>query len=1447
MNGIRYSTLPRLFEECVSSFSEKTALVFEQSSLTYAELNVQANRLAHHLLSIGVRSGAHVGFSLTRSPELVIAILAIVKIGAVYVPLDPLYPKARLAFILEDAKIETLLTVDEFYDRFTDFEGNIVSLELLAEKTTSLEECNPVCRIDRNDKAYIMYTSGSTGKPKGVMVPHRGIVRLVRETDYIPFSRDLTFLLLSSISFDASTLELWGPLLNGGKCVILPAALPTLSALEEMIKKQKVNVLWLTAALFNTIIDEAPQILGDVDYLLTGGEALSLVHVRKAIAALPKTRLINGYGPTENTTFTCCYPIPSSLPEDLSSVPIGRPISGTYVRILDDKYKPVAKGEVGELFIGGEGLALGYLNRDELTSKAFIKGIFPEHDGEILYKSGDLVRMLPDGTIEFIGRSDNQLKIRGFRIEPGEIERRLVEHPVVKTAAIIPRKDVAAHTALVAFVTINGHGKLSKSNLKTFLKESLPSYMIPDFIEVLEKMPINHNGKVDRKVLGEKPLTVQKRKKKYCLTAKQSLVARLWRELLPAVDLAADENLLNHGVDSLTIMRFLSRLDEHGFTLQFSKFYENPTVQGIEESMMPCPTKDKLISSLYLNKAKKSTSIPLSAVQQSVFFLDRLFPGNPAYRFQAAIHFNGEIQPVLLEQAVTEIIKRHEILRTTFPEKDGRGQQVIHPPWDMKIPIIGMDGFTLESEGYKEAVYQLLKLPILLDRLPLFHHRIIRLRQNHHVMVIVEHHLIHDGSSFASMICEIVALYSAALNGESAQLPELSIQYGQYAFAEKQWLKGDQAARHVRFWKKYLRGAPTPLSLAYDYPQPDFRNFEGAMITTTIDHEWASAFRKESEQHGISLFTFMLAVYFLLLHNLTGQKDIVVGSGVANRLDAGVQNMLGMFVNTIPIRGEVVPAMSFGMFCKELHDMVIQALQHQRLPFKNITQAAGLKTRHGEAPLISTMFNFHDSRFPNLEFAGAKAAIEYLHNDSAKFDINIIVIPDATNCMAQSRTVHSGGMLLLWEYSTELFKKERMEHIVRCYTELLRSAVGASLQRIADFNRQDNKDLFAMARPGHLKQASYDICAEETAGTDDRATMLKFSRGSLMSFEKALTSLKVKAPIRRPFLRKTKKILAKFGNQKNIMNVTEQLLVDLWQEVLEIDAIEPQDNFFDLGGDSLAAVVLSSRVYQLTGTELPVSSLFKNPTVSGLASAIIENQPEKTDLVLHKNDSTKYLFFFHGDFTGGGLYVRKLIKILDPDCNIIVLHPQGQPGQPLPQPIEIMAKRYIEILKRHQRQGPYYLTGHCNGSLVAYEVARMLLAEGESVGALLLLDPATPDFTGTNTCSQRDIDDLFQGRTVDDIKAMAMAGRAQLMLEAYRRICRGYVIKSYPGRTMLILARNSVTITEGRADGWIAHVPSLETFIVPGGHHSMILEHVESLAKTLSFCLNKAKAYEENA
>jgi amino acid adenylation domain-containing protein len=582
----RDATIPALFEEQARRRPEAVALVWapDGATWTYDALNQRANRLAHRLEQFGVRSEARVALRLDRSIDMIVAMLAVLKAGGAYVPLDPSLPLKRTAFLLEDAGPSVIVTTEALADGLPATWLPIVSLDSDAGEIARQSQENLPPAASPLGLAHILYTSGSTGEPKGVAVLHRGVVRLVRGTDYAGFGEDEVFLQAAPASFDASTFEIWGPLLNGGRLVVLPAGTPSLDAFAAAIRRHGVTTLWLTAGLFHLAVDERLEDLKPLRQLLAGGDVLLPTQVRRVLRDIPSCRLINGYGPTEGTTFSACHRI-ERLEPDAATVPIGRPIAQTQIYLLDEEGRWVPPGETGELFIGGDGVARGYWNRPQLTAETFVESPFDAEPGARLYRTGDLARLRPDGTLEFLGRRDQQIKLQGFRVELSEVEAALARHPAVAQAAADARTSVSGSRRLVAYVVLGKDGTCDEGVLRAFLQRELPDYMIPGSFVFLPSLPLTANGKIDRRSLPDPGRAVAE-KTAVPGSAMEESIAAVWRDVLglPAMDL--DGNFFDLGGSSLLLIEAHSRLQKRlGRSLPITALFESPTVRALARSL----------------------------------------------------------------------------------------------------------------------------------------------------------------------------------------------------------------------------------------------------------------------------------------------------------------------------------------------------------------------------------------------------------------------------------------------------------------------------------------------------------------------------------------------------------------------------------------------------------------------------------------------------------------------------------------------------------------------------------------------------------------------------------------------------------------------------------------------------------------------------------------------
>ncbi|MEP7340411.1 MAG: amino acid adenylation domain-containing protein, partial [Acidobacteriota bacterium] len=820
------ATIHELFAAQARRTPNAVGLVFADEQLTFDELNARANRLAHYLRRRGVEPETRVGICMERCVEMVVGLLAILKAGGVCVPLDPSYPRERLAFMLRDTRAPLVLAQARLAGRLPDQGTVLINPDACAEMLAQESADDPASPTQADNLAYIIYTSGSTGMPKGVEICHRGIVRLLFGQQYARLDNTQTTLHLSPSSFDGSFFEVWGALLHGGRCVLFPDQELSVRELGRVIEKHGISVLWLTASLFNAVVDEDPSVLAGVRQLLTGGEALSVTHVTRALESLPGTQITNGYGPSENSTFTCCHRIPRPLAASCHSIPIGRPIANTQVYVLDDQFNPVPIGVTGELYAAGDGLARGYSGQPELTAERFLPNPFSDKPGARMYRTGDLVCYLPDGKLEFLGRRDQQIKLRGFRIELGEIEAALRQHPQVRQAAAVVRTSgMDASRQLLAYVVTDGNGAPSAVELRSFLKERVPEYLIPAAFIAVESLPLTPNGKLDRRALADRELasTAADAPQTAPSTPVEELLASLCAAVLKVERVGVNDDFFALGGHSLLAMQLISRIrDAFKVELPVRSLFEAPTVTSMAVEIEKMLGAEQSILPVAPTQASREGDVPLSFAQQRLWILDQFDPGLPAYNIPLAVLVQGRLHVAALADSLNEVVRRHEALRTSFATRDGQPRQVIAPALNIPLPVIDLGGLP-QAEREVEARRLITNEAMRrfdLSRGPLLNALLLKLDAEEHIIVLTLHHIVADGWSLEVLLDEVATLYEGFQNETAPALPELPIQYADYAVWERERLQGEALERQFAYWRARLAGAPAGLELLTDRSRP---------------------------------------------------------------------------------------------------------------------------------------------------------------------------------------------------------------------------------------------------------------------------------------------------------------------------------------------------------------------------------------------------------------------------------------------------------------------------------------------------------------------------------------------------------------------------------------------------------------------------------------------------
>ena len=1060
-----------LFEAQAAQTPEAIAVVFADQHLTYRELNHRANQLAHYLRKNGIGLEAMVGLCLDRSVEMIVAVLGILKAGGAYLPLDPCYPLERLTLMLEEGQVAVLLTQQHLLTSLPPHQAQVFCLDSEWHRAANECESNPPSWTSAQNLAYVMYTSGSTGRPKGISVTHRSIVRLVKETNYAHFGTDEIFLQFASLAFDASTLEVWGALLNGGRLVVFPAGTPALEELGAELQRNQVTTLWLTAGLFHQMVDYRLADLGRVRQLLAGGDVLSVAHVLRVLRELPNVQVINGYGPTENTTFTCCYRM-ERVDQVGDTVSIGRPIANTQVYLLDEHGQPVPAGVVGELYAGGAGLARGYLGRPELTAERFVPDPFGGMAGARLYRTGDLARYLPDGNIEFLGRRDHQVKIRGFRIELGEIEAALNQHAAVQEAVVVVREDQPGNRRLVAYLVPNAV-PFEVSDLRRFLHDKLPEYMLPSAFVVLDALPLTPNGKVDRRALPAPEQTRSSLADTYTAprTPLEGILAGTWAEVLGLKQVGIHDNFFELGGHSLLATQIISRVrSAFQVELPLRTVFESPTIAGMAERLETVQREVSVQSAPPLQPVSRQGDLVLSFAQQRLWFLDQLEPDSPLYNIPIALRLTGSLDLAALERSLDEIVCRHECLRTTFDAVNGQPVQIITAALKVSLPVLELQDLPpLEREAQaRQLTIEEAQRPFDLARGPLVRASILRLASDEHILLFNMHHIVSDGWSLDVLTYELATLYQAFCAGQSSPLPDLPIQYADYAAWQRAWLQGETLGKQLAYWRQQLLDVSV-LNMPTDRPRPPMQTFCGGTQAFTISEATSQALRALAQHEQVTLFMLLLAAFKTLLYRYTGQEDIVVGTPIANRQRSEIEGLIGFFVNTLVLRTDLSGIPRFREILGRVRDAALGAYAHQDVPFEMVVDALQPERNLSRTPLFQVMFTLQNAPWEEQALPNLTMQLWEVNNATAMFDLTLSL----------TETPHE--LLGTIEYNTDLFDDSTIVRMVRHFQSLLDSIAADPDQRLADLAMLPEAERQQLLVAWNATQAGYprDRCVHE--------------------------------------------------------------------------------------------------------------------------------------------------------------------------------------------------------------------------------------------------------------------------------------------------------------------------------------------------------------------------------
>ncbi|MBE8998846.1 amino acid adenylation domain-containing protein [Nostoc sp. LEGE 12447] len=1056
----------QLFEEQVQRTPDAVAVIFENQQLTYYQLNCRANQLANYLQSLGVSADVLVGICVERSIEMVVGLLGILKAGGAYVPLDPDYPQQRLSFILDDAALPVLLTQQSLLESLPEHTAQVVCLDSDRQLIEQHSRENPLTGSKPENLAYVIYTSGSTGKPKGVQVSHNCVVNFLASMSHCPGLTDSdTFCAVTTISFDIAALELYLPLIVGAKVVVVRREVASDGArLLLELQHSSTTVMQATPATWQMLVASglSTQRLGMK--LLCGGEALppQLAHQLLETGA----QVWNLYGPTETTIWSsiCQLRNESTQLETRSAIasgaalraiaPIGRPIANTQFYILDSHLQPVPVGVAGELHIGGLGLAKGYLNRPQLTQEKFISNPFKRSRGageqrsrgetfnsDRLYKTGDLARYLPDGTIEYLGRIDNQVKIRGFRIELGEIEAVLSQHEDVQVSCVIARQDNPGDKRLVAYVVVHQDCKPAISELRQFLKTKLPEYMVPSAFVILESLPLTPNGKVDRRALPKPDLDTTLLEKYVApRTPIEEMLALLWAQVLKLELVGIYDNFFELGGHSLLATQLVSRIRTwFKVELPLRELFTSATVFELARSIEQLQQQDlELVSPPILPRAENA-ELPLSYAQQRLWFLDQFEPNNAIYNIPMALRLVGTLNQVALEQSLYEIINRHEALRTNFVTVNGKPSQIIQTQTNWTVSVVGLKHLsTTEQEiAMQQLARQQAIEPFDLANQELVRTTLLVLSETEHILLVCMHHIVSDGWSMGVFIQELAALYNAYSQAQPSPLVPLPIQYADFALWQRQWLQGDVLQSQLSYWQQQLKDAPALLCLPTDRPRGSVQTFAGGHQEFALSVELSNKLTKLSQEQGCTLFMTLLAAFDTLLYRYTGTEDILVGSPIANRDRSEIEGLIGFFVNTLVMRTNLAGNPSFSELLGRVREMAMEAYTYQNLPFEMLVEALQPHRDLSHTPLFQVMFALQNVPLSEVELPGLSVTPLMAESITAKFDLTLLMQNTGN------------GLVGVWEYNTDLFDASTIERMSGHFVTLLEGIVANPEQQIS--------------------------------------------------------------------------------------------------------------------------------------------------------------------------------------------------------------------------------------------------------------------------------------------------------------------------------------------------------------------------------------------------------------
>ncbi|HYU36097.1 MAG TPA: amino acid adenylation domain-containing protein [Thermoanaerobaculia bacterium] len=1155
------ASFPELFAAVASAFPEAPAVIDAAGEAwSYRRLDEASNRLARRLRALGVGVDEAVGLCMERSPELILGVVSVFKAGGVYVPLNPAHPDERLLFQIEDTGATVVLVHAGTRERLPGHRR----LEVDPAACETGDGSPLGVRVPAESLCYVIYTSGSTGTPKGVGIPHGAATlhsRVIAEDDGLrPGERVIQF---ASLSFDVSLEQMLPTLISGAAVVLRGEDLADPAEMLPGFARLGITSANLPTAYWHQAVQGWSAQTGPLPLRLrvqcVGGEAMLPEAARRWVSlarplGLDGVRLINGYGPTETVVTATRYTV-DSVPPGASSVPIGRLLAFRTGTLLDRGGALQPVGVPGELCLSGI-LARGYVNRPELTAERFVPDPFSEEPGARMYRTGDLVRALPDGNLDYLGRIDRQVKVRGFRIEPGEIEAVLSAHLEVRDCAVVARRDTPGETRLVAYVVPSEGADLTAAAVRELLRAKLPDYMVPAVTVFLDALPLTPNGKVDRKALPAPDRGGTDTEGSAAPSDPvEELLAGIWARVLGLDRAGIHDDFFALGGHSLLATQVVSRIRSVlGVELPVRKLFEFRTIAGLARAV-EATRQEGGEQAPPITRRPADGPPPPSFAQQRLWLIDQLDPGSPLYNIPWAVRLTGPVAPELLAQVFAEVVRRHEALRTTFASHDGKPVQVIAPPAAVELPVVDLSGLPDRTDQARQLAREEALRPFDLERGPLLRLGLVRLAERDWLLLLTMHHIVADGWSLGVLLREVGILSAAFSQGHPSPLPDLPVQYADFAVWQRAWLQGEVLERQLAWWKRDLAGAPQVLDLPTDRPRPPLQTFHGAVRPATLPPALSEAVRWLCLETGTTPFMALLAAWSVLLGRHAGQDDVLVGSPIAGRNRREVEDLIGFFVNTLVLRSAWDEATTFRQLLARVRSTALDAYAHQDLPFERLVEEIVPERDLSRTPLVQVLFVMQNAPVQDLAIPGLAVAPFLLDGEIAKLDL------------ALSFWQEADGFAGELEHNTDLFDRATAERLLERFQTLLAAAAADPEQPVVDL---------PFLTPEERRQLQAGGQLELLRPIEDRS--------------KALPAPERPGPAR--------------GEGAAPSDPIEEILAGIWAGLLGLDRVGVDENFFTLGGHSLLAAQVVSRIRAALGIELPLRKLFEFSTVATLARAV---------------------------------------------------------------------------------------------------------------------------------------------------------------------------------------------------------------------------------------------------